>query len=97
MSADLLQHELLFLLDSSDCFRTLSTEVQTNEECKVRNKSTCESLWMAVMEKRSHHLSRLLPQYAVQLSVSKENHSVYQSFWFVFQRFLLCSHLFVIF
>lgn len=65
---------LLFLLDSSDCFQAVSTKVQTNEY--MRNKSTCESLWMAVMEKRSNHLCRLLPQYAVQPSVSKYNHCV---------------------
>lgn len=55
---------------------TLSTDVQTNEECRARNKSTRESLWMAVMEKRSNHLCRFLPQHAVQLSASKEYHCV---------------------
>lgn len=31
---------------------------------------------MAVMEKRGNHLCRLLPQYALQLSVSVENNGV---------------------
>lgn len=72
INTNLLQDELLFLLDFPDCFQAsfLQRSKQTMS-AKVRNKSTCESLWMAVMEKRSNHLSQLLPQYAVQLFQKK--------------------------
>lgn len=43
---------------------------------KMRNKSARESLWMAVMEKRSKRLRPSLPRHAAQLSVSEENCSL---------------------